>query len=53
MVRQVQIGLGKARRDMAWQAWSGVDWRAEAGHGKVRYGTAGGACSGMLRNGRP
>ena len=26
---------------MEWQAWSGVDWRAEAGHGKVRHALAG------------
>lgn len=34
-------GTPAARCGMVWQAWSGVDWRAEAGHGKVRYALAG------------
>ena len=36
-----EVEFGKARRGMVRQAWSGVDWRAEAGHGKVRHALAG------------
>ena len=36
-----EVRPGLALCGMVRQAWSGVDWRAEAGHGKVRHALAG------------